>query len=172
MFSGDKLLGGPQSGIVVGRRDLVQRLERHPLARATRIDKFSLAALTATLLHYLKGEAVTDIPVWRMIATSEGTVKDRAQSWQKHLERGAGVEVARSAIGGGSLPGETLPSWVLTLSCEGIAGGPEEVMGRLRRAEPPVVARIEENRVLLDPRSVLPEEDEPLLRAVHGALDH
>ncbi len=172
LFSGDKLLGGPQSGIVVGRRDLVQRLERHPLARATRIDKFSLAALTATLLHYLKGEAVTDIPVWRMIATSEGTVKDRAQSWQKHLERGAGVEVARSAIGGGSLPGETLPSWVLTLSCEGIAGGPEEVMGRLRRAEPPVVARIEENRVLLDPRSVLPEEDEPLLRAVHGALDH
>jgi L-seryl-tRNA(Ser) seleniumtransferase len=170
LFSGDKLLGGPQSGIVVGKRDLVQRLERHPLARATRIDKFSLAALTATLLHYLKGEAITDIPVWRMIATAEETVRDRAQLWQGQLERGAGVEAARSAIGGGSLPGETLPSWVLTLPCEDDTGGAEEVMGRLRRADPPVVARIEGNRVLLDPRSVLHEEDEPLLRAVHEAL--
>jgi L-seryl-tRNA(Ser) seleniumtransferase len=170
LFSGDKLLGGPQSGMVVGNRDLVERLARHPLARAIRIDKFSLAALTATLLHYLKGEAVTDIPIWRMIATSEEAVRERAQLWQKQLERSAGVEPARSAIGGGSLPGETLPSWVLRLSCEDVPGGPEEVMGRLRRADLPVVARIEENQVLLDPRSVLPEEDEPLLRAVHGAL--
>jgi L-seryl-tRNA(Ser) seleniumtransferase len=149
---------------------LVQRLERHPLARATRIDKFSLAALTATLLHYLKGEAVTEIPVWRMIAASEESVRERAQLWQKQLERGTGVESARSAIGGGSLPGETLPSWVLTLSSEDVSGGPEEVMGKLRRADPPVVARIEGDRVLLDPRSVLPEEDEPLLQAVREAL--
>ncbi|MDP6549392.1 MAG: L-seryl-tRNA(Sec) selenium transferase [Dehalococcoidia bacterium] len=170
LFSGDKLLGGPQSGMVVGNRDLVERLARHPLARAIRIDKFSLAALTATLLHYLKGEAVTDIPIWRMIATSEEAVRERAQLWQKQLERSAGVEPARSAIGGGSLPGETLPSWVLRLSCEDVPGGPEEVMGRLRRADLPVVARIEENQVLLDPRSVLPEEDGPLLRAVRGAL--
>ena len=170
LFSGDKLLGGPQSGIVVGRRDQVELLARHPLARAIRIDKFSLAALTATLLHYLKGEALTDIPIWRMIATPEEAVRDRANLWEKQLGKGAGVEPARSAIGGGSLPGETLPSWVLTVSCEDVLGGPEEVMGRLRRADPPVVARIEENRVLLDPRTVLPEEDEPLLRAVRGAL--
>ncbi len=170
LFSGDKLLGGPQSGIVVGKKELVDRLARHPLARATRIDKFSLAALIATLLHYLKGEAVTDIPIWRMIAASEETVRHRARLWQTQLEMGSGVEPARSAIGGGSLPGETLPTWVLTLSCEGVPGGLEEVMGRLRRADPPVVARIEENQVLLDPRSVLPEEEEPLLRAVRGAL--
>jgi L-seryl-tRNA(Ser) seleniumtransferase len=155
---------------VVGKRDLVDLLARHPLARAIRIDKFSLAALTATLLHYLKGEALMDIPIWRMIAASEKTIRDRAQHWQKQLGEGAGVEPARSAIGGGSLPGETLPSWVMTLSCGDVPGGPEEVTGRLRRADPPVVARIEENQVLLDPRSVLPDEDEPLLRAVQGAM--
>ena len=170
-FSGDKLLGGPQAGIVVGKGDLVNRLERHPLARAVRIDKLSLAALTATLLHYLGEDAEEQIPVWRMISTSVEVIKDRAQRWQSQLGSSADVEPSRSAIGGGSLPGETLPSWVLALTCRESLGGPEEVMARLRRADPPVVARVEENRVLLDPRTVLPEEEEALLQAVRHALE-
>jgi L-seryl-tRNA(Ser) seleniumtransferase len=169
-FSGDKLLGGPQAGIVVGKKELVQRLERHPLARAVRIDKLSLASLIATLLHYLRQEAEQEIPIWRMISTPSEAVKERAKSWQSALEAPASVEPSRSAIGGGSLPGETLPSWALALSVEDINGGPEEVMRRLRRNSPPIIARIEEDRVLLDPRTVLPEEEEGLLRGLKAAL--
>ncbi len=170
-FSGDKLLGGPQAGIVVGQSDLVQRLERHPLARAVRIDKLSLAALTATLLHYLADEAETEIPVWRMISTPQEKIKERATNWQAQVGGNASVEPSRSAIGGGTLPGETLPSWVLALDCRGAAGGAEEVMGRMRRADPPVVARIEEDRVLLDPRTVSPEEEEALIGVLRQVLE-
>ena len=169
-FSGDKLLGGPQAGIVVGSRELVNRLERHPLARAVRIDKVNLAGLTATLLHYLRQEAESEIPIWRMIGSSEETVKERALQWKASLEGDAQVAARRSAVGGGSLPGETLPSWVLSLPCFDASGGAEGVMERLRRGDPPVVARIEEDRVLLDPRTVLPEEDEALLLGVRAAL--
>ena len=169
-FSGDKLLGGPQAGIVVGSRELVNRLETHPLARAVRIDKVSLAGLTATLLHYLRQEAESEVPIWRMIGTSEAAVKERALGWKASLEGDAQVVAGRSAVGGGSLPGETLPSWVLSLPCFEASGGAERVMERLRQGNPPVVARIEEDRVLLDPRTVLPEEDEALLLGVRAAL--
>ena len=169
-FSGDKLLGGPQAGIVVGTTELVNKLERHPLARAVRIDKVSLAGLTATLLHYLRQEAESEVPIWRMIGSSEETVKERALRWKASLEGDAEVVAGRSAVGGGSLPGETLPSWVLSLPCFETSGGAEGVMERLRRGDPPVVARIEEDRVLLDPRTVLPEEDEALLLGVRAAL--
>jgi len=169
-FSGDKLLGGPQAGIVVGQRDLVERLERHPLARAVRIDKLSLAALNATLLHFLKQEAPDKVPVWRMIAASPESIKERASRWQSLLDYPAEVVPSRSAIGGGSLPGETLPTWVLALSCEGDAGGPERVMRRLREADPPVIARIEDDRVILDPRTVMPEEEEALVTALRDAF--
>ena len=169
-FSGDKLLGGPQAGIVVGKEDLVSRLARHPLARAVRIDKASLAGLTATLLHYLKGEAEREIPIWRMISEPAEAVKERAEGWRSRLGCPAQVEESRSAIGGGSLPGETLPSWPLSLDCRGASGGPHGVMERLRRWDPPVVARIEEDRVMLDPRTVLPQEEEALLNAVASAM--
>lgn len=169
-FSGDKLLGGPQAGIVVGQKNLVTLLERHPLARAVRIDKGSLAALTATLLHYLKQEAQKEIPVWRMVSTPLEKIKERAQHWQSQCGANASVEPSRSAIGGGALPGETLPSWVLALSCEGFPRGPEQVNERLRQADPPVVARIENDRVLLDPRTVAEEEEVELLAAVRQAL--
>ena len=171
-FSGDKLLGGPQAGIVAGKEDLVARLARHPLARAVRIDKLSMAALTATLLHYLRDEAEVEIPVWRMISTPAEAIKKRATDWQFRLEIPAEVEPSRSAIGGGSLPGETLASWVLALDCEGASGGPPGVMDRLRRWDPPVVARVEEDRVLLDPRTVLPGEENGLLLAVTSAVAH
>ena len=171
-FSGDKLLGGPQAGIVVGKRELVGKLERHPLARAVRIDKLSLAALTATLLHYLREEAEEEIPIWRMIGASAESIKARAQRWREQLPEDAGVELrpSLSAVGGGSLPGETLPTWVLAAACSDGPGSPEEVMEGLRRAEPPVVARIEDDQVMLDPRTVLPEEEEDMLKALRTAL--
>ena len=167
-FSGDKLLGGPQAGIVIGKKELVDILAQHPLARAVRIDKLSLASLSATLAHYLKGEAENEIPVWRMISTSEADLIKRAKLWQSALGCSSSIEKSRSAVGGGSLPGETLPTWVLSLDCRNV--GAEGVMRRLRESDTPVVARIDENRVLLDPRTVLPEEDGPLLDALRSAV--
>ena len=169
-FSGDKLLGGPQSGIVVGQTELVRRLERHPLARAVRIDKMSLAGLTATVLHYLKQEAEAEVPIWKMISAGEQGIKDRATRWKTQLSIPGEVISGRSAIGGGSLPGETLPTWVLALSCEGDAGSSERVMRRLREAVPPVIARIEDDRVILDPRTVTPDDEEALLTALREAF--
>lgn len=171
LFSGDKLLGGPQAGIVAGKRDLVERLERHPLARAVRIDKLNLAALTATLLHYIAGDAEKEVPVWRMISTPSGEIKERVHKWQLRLGSGAEVKPSRSAIGGGSLPGETLPSWVLALPCRANPGGADETAARLRGSDRPVVARVEGDCVLLDPRTVLPEDEEDLVRSVRRVLE-
>ena len=170
-FSGDKLLGGPQAGIVVGKAEPVAKLVRHPLARAVRIDKLSLAALTATLLHYLKEEAESEIPVWRMIGASEESINRRAQQWLERLGRDAPAEIrpSRSAVGGGSLPGETLPTWTLSVASSEIS--PEELAARLRRADAPVVARIEDDRVVLDPRTVLPEDEEDMIGSLRTALE-
>ena len=171
-FSGDKLLGGPQAGIIVGRQELVDRLARHPLARAVRIDKLSLAALSATLLHYLKGEATSAIPTWRMIATPEDEIKRRATRWRRVFARPrASLVRGESTIGGGSLPGETLPTWLLALATNASNGGAEGLAQRLRQADPAIVARIEGERVLLDPRTVLPEEERVLVRALRQAID-
>ncbi len=167
-FSGDKLLGGPQAGIVVGRGALVDRLARHPLARAVRIDKLSLASLNATLLHYLRGEAEREVPVWRMISATPEGLKERAKGWERQLSGQYTVVEARSAIGGGSLPGETLPTWALSLDASSLPGGADGVMRRLREGRPPVVARVEDERVLFDPRTVAHDEDGELLKALQG----
>jgi L-seryl-tRNA(Ser) seleniumtransferase len=169
-FSGDKLLGGPQAGIVAGRLQLVSRLARHPLARAVRIDKMGLASLTATLVHYLHQEAESEIPVWRMISTPADAVKQRALSWQSALEVPSAIEPSRSAVGGGSLPGETLPSWSLSLPGEGLADGSEGLIERLRRNKRPIIGRIENDRVLLDPRTVLPEDEREFVAGLTAAV--
>ena len=156
-FSGDKLLGGPQAGLLVGRAELIERLRRHPLARALRPDKLCLAALTATLLHYVRNEAVDQIPVWRMIATREADLRTRAEGWAARL--GGEVRAGRSTIGGGSLPEETLPTWLVAME----SPSPDALAARLRHQDPPVVARVDEGRVMLDPRTVLPEEEDSLL---------
>ena len=171
-FSGDKLLGGPQAGIIAGKRELVDIAARHPLARAMRIDKISMAALAATLTHYIRGEALTAIPVWRMIAAPAAAVKARADAWARKLGCPPSVSVAptQSTIGGGSLPGETLPSWAVAIDCSALNGGAEELAKRLRQSETPVIGRIESERVLLDPCTVLPTEDEALLRTLTDAL--
>jgi L-seryl-tRNA(Ser) seleniumtransferase len=168
-FSGDKLLGGPQAGLIAGRADLVEKLRRHPLTRALRVDKATLAALQATLLHYARGEALAEIPVWRMIAAPVDALERRAAALAAALTaRGRAARVAslESAVGGGSLPGETLPSAGVGITVD----APNALAARLRRGEPPVVARIAEGELLLDLRTVQPEEDAALLAALLAAL--
>jgi L-seryl-tRNA(Ser) seleniumtransferase len=168
-FSGDKLLGGPQAGLLVGRREAIARVKRHPLLRALRVDKTTLAGLGATLAHYERGEALTEIPVWRAIAQRLDALEARARAWRDALGSDAPdaeVRDARSAVGGGSLPEVTLPTRVLSIATP----DPDGLLAALRRATPPVVARVESDRVVLDPRTVLPGEDEVLLAGVRAAL--
>jgi L-seryl-tRNA(Ser) seleniumtransferase len=164
-FSGDKLLGGPQAGIIVGQAKFVGPLKSHPLTRALRADKLCLAALQATLLHYLKSEATEQVLVWRMITTPLEEIEQRARRWRRSL-RQAGVETeivdGESTVGGGSLPGETLPTRLVALA----AAHPDQLTAALREADPPVIARIEDNRLVLDPRTVLAEEEKDLLEAI------
>ncbi|MBI2164933.1 MAG: L-seryl-tRNA(Sec) selenium transferase [Chloroflexi bacterium] len=170
MFSGDKLLGGPQAGLLMGQKELVQRLSRHPLARSVRIDKLSLAALSATLLHYVKDEAVEKVPVWRMVAAMEKDLKAKARRWAALIGPPAMILKGESTIGGGSLPGEVLPTWLLAIPCTDLPVGAEGLAASLRASTPPVVARILDERLVLDPRTVLPEEEKILVQAVKGAL--
>jgi L-seryl-tRNA(Ser) seleniumtransferase len=164
-FSGDKLLGGPQAGIVVGRADLVAKLKKHPLARAFRADKLCLAALMATLLHYIKDEAEQKIPIWRMIAAPLDGLRERAEAWCQALGTGE-VITGESTIGGGSLPGETLPTFLFAVP----ARSPDRLAERLRQGQPAVIARVQAERLVLDPRSVLPEQDDRLIEALRAAI--
>jgi L-seryl-tRNA(Ser) seleniumtransferase len=169
-FSGDKLFGGPQAGIVLGRGEsgagAVKKMSRHALARAVRIDKLTLAALEATLRQRLYGR-LNEIPVERMIRAPVDDVRRRAAMWSVKLdERGvrATLVAGESAIGGGSVPGHSLPTVLLAL------GGPaSRLAAALRHGEPPVIARIEKDACCLDPRTVLKGEDETLLDAVEAA---
>ena len=164
-FSGDKLLGGPQAGLIAGKRDLVARCKTHPLARALRIDKLDLAALSATLTHYLKGEAEREVPVWCMIGTPLEEIDRRAQLLANALRQaGYSVEVidGRSTIGGGSLPEETLATRLVALTVD----SPDAFLAKLRAGDPPVVARIENGRAVFDLRTVL--DDESLRRVLVG----
>ena len=169
-FSGDKLLGGPQAGLIVGRADLLEQVRRHPWARAVRMDKIALVGLQATLTHYTKGEATEQVPVWQMISRPVATIKRQAQRWARRFRAmGLAAEVVegRSTVGGGSLPGATLPTWWVALSVP----SPDALAERLRLGEPPVIARIEEDRLLLDPRTVLPGQEGALLAAAGRAVE-
>ena len=173
LFSGDKLLGGPQAGIIVGQKHLVEKLRKHPLARAVRIDKTRLAGLAATLIHYLKGEAEQKIPVWQMISMPLDEIERRAQEWAGYLGALAAVMGGESVVGGGSLPGSTLPTKLVVVKGLPKAKGPslvQELAERLRANRPPVIARIEGNALLLDPRTVLPNEDQAVVQALKNAI--
>jgi len=172
-FSGDKLLGGPQAGIIVGKKQLVDKLKKHPLARAVRIDKIRLAGLVATLIPYLKGEALKAIPVWRMISMPLADIERRAKLWAREVGDLARVIDGESMIGGGSLPGGTLPTRLVAIGKQSKVkeqSTAQKLAQRLRTQEPPVVGRISENVLLLDPRSVLPEEDQIVLQALRSAV--
>ena len=164
-FSGDKLLGGPQAGVIIGKADLIAVIKKHPLARALRADKLCLAALTATLLHYLKDEAEREIPVWRMIALTPDQIRQTAERWKKIIGLGE-VVAGRSTIGGGSLPEDSMPTFLLAMDVK----SPDKFLKKLRLQQPPIIARTEKDRILLDPRTFLPEEGGELLAGLLNAL--
>jgi L-seryl-tRNA(Ser) seleniumtransferase len=162
-------LGGPQAGIILGQKDLMARLRRHPLTRALRVDKTTLAGLQATLLHYLEGKGPEKVPVWQMIAMPVETIEERAQAWASFLAKvGAKVSLVngRSTVGGGSLPGETLPTKLVAIQVP----SPDDLARHLRLGQPAVVGRIEGDRFLLDPRTVMPEQEGTLIERVKLAL--
>jgi len=169
-FSGDKLIGGPQAGIVLAGTEAgaaaVRKMSRHPLARAVRIDKLTLAALEATLRQRMTGHP-EDIPVERMLRMPVADVRRRAALWSIKLEdRGVHAHLLEgaSAVGGGSVPGEGLPTVLVALD-----GPSSRLAAALRRGDPPVIARIENDACCLDPRTVLRGEDETLIDAVEVA---
>ncbi len=166
LFSGDKLIGGPQAGLVVGRADLVARMRKDPLARAMRPDKVTLLGVAKTLGLYRAGLAVDQVPVWVMISTPIDGLRARAEALASRLGPPVQAVELRSTIGGGSLPGETLPSWGVALAVR----SPDRALTALRRGTPIVVARIADDRVLLDLRTVDPDLDEDLAGAVERAL--
>jgi L-seryl-tRNA(Ser) seleniumtransferase len=164
-FSGDKLLGGPQAGLIIGRKKLLDKIKKHPLARAVRADKTCLAGVTATLMHYLKDEAERKIPIVRMMSFTPEQVKVRAEAWRKALGQGEVVK-AESTVGGGSLPEESMPTFVLSLSLK----SPDKFLKKLRGSNPPIIARTENDKVLLDPRTVLEEQDGKIISALRSLL--
>ena len=167
-FSGDKLVGGPQAGIVVGEKQYIDKLKRHPLARAVRTDKTRLAALGATLRHYLRGEATEKIPVWRMIAADLGDIEKRAVAWADVLGDMARVTSGETMVGGGSLPGGSLPTRLVAIGGSGKKPSAKTIGDRLRRREVTIIGRINDDVLLLDPRTVLPEEDDTVLEALRS----
>lgn len=174
--SGDKLLGGPQAGILLGRKEIVQRMRRHPLHRALRVDKLTLAALEATLRLYLNpGEAVREIPALRALAMSSDVIKRRARRLKQRLQAVLPAEKAVvrlregvSAVGGGSLPGQQLPTMLVCLRLSQVSA--LQLARALRWQEPAVFARIEQDEVVIDPRTLLEGELEILVQAVARAV--
>jgi len=170
-FSGDKLLGGPQAGIIVGRTTLIERIRRHPLMRALRVDKMTYAALEATLTEYAAGRAAATIPVQRMLTMTADEVRARAETLAAAIAAipgwGAEIVAGTSAVGGGSAPGVGLPTWLVAAAKSGLS--PDALDTRLRGQTPPIIARIDDGRLLLDLRTVLPEQDAQLAARLASA---
>ncbi len=156
LFSGDKLLGGPQCGLIAGRAGLVSELRRHPLARALRVDKLTIAALNATLQAYVEGRYADEIPVWRMLGMSDATLRRRARAWANAAGDAASVVRETSMVGGGSLPGEGVPTWCVAIASN--AGG-AALAAALRAGDPAIVGRVSGGKLLLDPRTVEPRDE-------------
>lgn len=163
MFSGDKLLGGPQAGIIAGRAELVAQLRRHPLARALRLDKAAIAGLNATLQSYLFGRERDEIPVWRMLATPGEAIQRRARRWARAAGEAGDVVASITMVGGGSLPGQGVPTYCARFRAP---WGATEVARRFRASRTPVIGRVEEEAFLIDPRTVSPEDDREVAEIV------
>jgi len=172
-FSGDKLLGGPQAGIIVGRQVLVDRLRRHPLMRALRVDKLTYAALEATLGEYIAGRARRTVPVLRMVLATPGELRTRAEAIRARVESAARTGHAAlrletleggSAVGGGTTPGLEILTALLAVGIEGRSAA--WIEEQLRGGDPPIVSRVERNRLVLDLRTVRPEEDDVVVSAL------
>jgi len=173
-FSGDKLLGGPQAGIVVGRRDIIQRMKKHPLARAVRVDKMTLAALEMVLRWYAEGRG-HELPLWQMIEASPESIRQRAETFMDHLRPHLPAEVrieleeAWSEIGGGSMPGTRLPTYLVTLAGSE-ARDVVEWERRLRESDPPVIVRVSHGKILVDLRTIFPQQEFTLQTAIVRAI--
>jgi L-seryl-tRNA(Ser) seleniumtransferase len=163
-FSGDKLLGGPQAGLLAGRGELIDRLRRHPMARAVRVDKMTVAALEAVLRMYATGRR-GEIPIWQMLTAKQSVVQARARAIAACF-RGASVRPSVASVGGGSLPGHSIPSAELLLPSK----APNRVAARLRLGRPPVFCRVDDGALVFDLRAVAPETDDRLIRAIRYAL--
>jgi L-seryl-tRNA(Ser) seleniumtransferase len=167
LFSGDKLLGGPQCGILAGRSELVAQLRSHPLARALRVDKLTFAALNATLLSYAAGRQLDEIPLWAMISMRAANVRRRAMRWAKAAGEHGSIRKSVSMVGGGSLPDEGVPTWVAAIRSP---HGPDWLASHLRQHRPPIVARIQDGEVMLDPRTVNLSDDTVVRDALTAGL--
>ena len=165
-FSADKLLGGPQAGIIVGKKNYMDKISMHPLARAFRIDKMNLAALNTTLMHYIKDEATEKIPIWQMISASKNTLENRANHIKDKISGPVRVENTKATVGGGSLPGNEMDS--IGLVIYGLS--PEKISKKLRTSTKPVIGRIESDKIVLDIRTVLPDEDNDLADSIKLAI--
>jgi L-seryl-tRNA(Ser) seleniumtransferase len=174
LFSGDKLLGGPQAGIIAGRKDWVSQVEKDPLMRAFRLDKMTLAALEATLRLYMDPERSLDsVPVLRLLSTPSQELRRRAEGLAQRFAPLPGLASARPAedvnyAGGGSLPDQALPTWVVEVTATGV--GDAELAQRLRTGEPAVVGRVRDGRMVIDVRTVFPHQEDDLVRAIAAAL--
>jgi L-seryl-tRNA(Ser) seleniumtransferase len=168
VFSGDKLLGASQAGVILGRAAVVERLRRHPIARAVRVDKLQIAALERVLSRYATGR-LDEIPVWRMLREPAATTKRRAAAIASGLQGIDGVRVERcvSTVGGGSMPGYELPSFAVAVEVP----DPNAMAARLRTGTPPVFARVGASAILLDVRTIADDEVQDAARAVRYALD-
>ena len=170
-FSGDKLLGGPQAGILLGTRAAIEACRNDPLARAVRADKLTLAALEATLALYRDpATSLREIPVLRMLTEDVAQIRQRAEALHKGVGKDADVVEGESEVGGGSFPGAKLKTWLVRVTPERHLT-PDTLAARLRASDPPIVARIADDRVLLDPRTIFPDQVETVARAVRSALD-
>jgi L-seryl-tRNA(Ser) seleniumtransferase len=167
-YSGDKLLGGPQAGMLTGRQEIIQRMRGNPLFRALRVDKLTYAALEATLLAYIKQDH-DSIPALRMMRLSQAEIAQRAEALAGRLDSAklaTQIVEGESLIGGGAAPSAVLPTRIIAVTCAGLSA--EELAGRLRHSKPPIVARVEEGRVLLDLRTVFPEQDDVIAAALNA----
>jgi L-seryl-tRNA(Ser) seleniumtransferase len=156
-FSGDKLLGGPQAGIIAGKKLYIEKVRRNPLFRALRVDKLTIAVLEYVLRAYLRGD-MDAIPTWRMLRATEKELKARAESFAARLANGVKVVELKSVVGGGSAPEVYLPSWGVALDAA--------LESPLRHADPPVISRIEDGQLVLDFRTIFPSEEEELFTAI------
>ena len=175
-FSGDKLLGGPQAGLIVGKKWAIDKIRHHPLARALRIDKLTLAALEATLRHYLdQQEALRELPVLQMLAMTESEVKKRARRLQQKIRTALADQVdtaivaEASQVGGGALPLTELPGYAVALTPRNCSV--EELAIRLRQGNIPLVGRLQEGRLLLNPRTIFAAEETLVVTALKEALE-
>ena len=175
LFSGDKLLGGPQAGLIAGRKEWIQKIEHDPLMRAFRLDKMTLAALEATLRLYLNEErALREVPVLRMLGTPLEALRQRAETLAERLRGLAGMASVRviedvAFVGGGSLPDQAMKSWVVAIEAASL--GDAELARRLRLGTPAVVARLRDGKLVLDVRTIFAHQETPLIEAVRQALD-